>query len=183
MTTLRRNRCPAITVAIAAIGCSMFVLSASSVDSPIDTFLEAQYEPLSQVASLPANVRQVVLATKEGMADPGEEFDCCCIVSDEVPDRRLILAGTSPEWSFLFYEQGEGRAGTHYLLTVYVTSRGLDEVVFTAEVERRRPPKKMKGLKASIAAGDYCLISGNEEAKGVPNENMCLERWSGLTKN
>jgi hypothetical protein len=150
--------------------------------STIDALTNTDWRVVRTIGELPGGVRQVVLEAKEGMADPGEEFDCCCIVSDDVPDRRLVFAGLSGDQTLLLYEEGQGRAGTHYFLTVFTTSKDRKAMEFTAEIETKRPPTTFQGLQATIVARSYCMIRGVDAAiAGAPEGNRCPRRWGGLT--
>jgi hypothetical protein len=156
-------------------------LSASEPVSPIEAFLQNEYKLIRTLSDVRSDVRAIVLATEEGMADPHDYFDCCCI-NTGAPDRRLIFAGTSPNLSFLFYEEGHGRQGARYLLSAYSTPQGLAGIIFTAAVDSRRRPTSFKKLKASLAEGEYCIVRGTQEVMdGVPMGKTCPLQNFGLT--
>jgi hypothetical protein len=88
-------------------------------------------------------------------------------LSETCPDRGPNERhGSSP--GHIYYEEGQGRAGTRYFLDVYLTAEGLGGRVFAIELEQ------------AIRAAGFCVLRGSESAvRDIPVENRCLDRWGG----
>src|SRR5215469_1668486 len=72
-------------------------------------FLSADYRIVRNVSDLPAGIRKLY-SPKTGshvvIADPGDYFNEGDIIVGDLPTRRLIFAGVTPDRAFIHYEKG-----------------------------------------------------------------------------
>jgi len=72
-------------------------------------FLTADYKIVEKVADLPTGIRKLYMANDGShiaIADPGDDFNATDIIVRNLPSRRLIFAGVTPDRAFIHYEMG-----------------------------------------------------------------------------
>jgi hypothetical protein len=71
-------------------------------------FVKTKFQPLKTTKDLPAPVRESLglVADPARMADPGKEWAAGCVGGPDLPHERLILAGSSPDLCFVYFERG-----------------------------------------------------------------------------
>jgi hypothetical protein len=82
--------------------------------------LDGNVRIIGTVQELPSQLKSAFVAlTREPkfeMADPGHDFQIGDFVVKDLPMRRLIFAGISPERIFMHYETGGGRGHIYYFV-------------------------------------------------------------------
>jgi len=124
--------------------------------------LEDNFQMVYQVADIPPGVRQAFAENAKvpfHMADPGRPFLISCIVTDpELPVRRLVFAGISPDYCFIHYELGGINYGWHVVL-FRLAGNGKANFIWGATCGQAFPSLEQlrKGLQAQQLhdSGDY----------------------------
>jgi hypothetical protein len=102
--------------------------SPPALSAPVRAHLRAEtLAPVAHVRDLPLRVREALAALFQSetvvMADPGEEFQATDVITKlNLPFRRLVLAGCSPEHCLVEYERG-GIAHTYEIALFAVSEK------------------------------------------------------------
>ena len=89
-------------------------------------FLSAEFKTHLELRDLPPNLYSKLFEILDGqkMANPNERFNATdVVIHAEIPHRRLILAGSSRDLAFVYYEHGG--IGHHEHLLIF--RRGSDD--------------------------------------------------------
>jgi hypothetical protein len=114
--------------------------------------LKENFQLVHRVADLLPGVRQAFAEHAKvapfRMADPGQPFQVTCMVTNpDLPLRRLIFAGMSPDYCFIHYEQGGIAYGFHVELFRLVSN---GKANFIWEVTFRRAFDSLELLRRGI---------------------------------
>jgi hypothetical protein len=96
-----------------------------STNETITKFLSTDYQVVYKTEEIPKNVQNILLKRfsereliNPNLANPNEEFNATDFIEDpNIPRRRLVFAGLSPDSWFVCYEHG-GR-GKHCHLVIF----------------------------------------------------------------
>jgi hypothetical protein len=101
---------------------------------PEEIFLNTNFNKIATVDSIPVGVISNLIrfvSSKKNifMANPDKPFNSTDIIDNALPNRRLILAGRSAKFCFIYYECGG--LGYHTTFVMYDCSRHLPKLVLS----------------------------------------------------
>jgi len=126
------------------------VKASSSFDKCIDKYVSTSYEIIYRVEEMPESIHKILLNkfNNKGFANPNENFNPSDVIWDpNIPQRRLVFAGNSPDSWFVCYEHGgEGR---HCHLVLFSIENEKMQVMFNGTYfYNPQNPNQLKQLVA-----------------------------------
>jgi hypothetical protein len=94
------------------------ILSGANLDDFMSLVKTEQFEIFRDNKDIPVFINEQLkcLTTDNfSLANPGEDFDCCCTTSKALPQRQLILLAKSKREFVLVYKKGLGKVTSTYI--------------------------------------------------------------------
>ena len=127
---------------------------------------ESDFQLIKEIAALPEAAKALFRSwdgKRLAMADPGESWQAGCVGDGNLPMERLIFAGVSPDFAFVYYEAGG--IGHSYQVEVYrVFPSGWQPYWSQYVPDAAHDIKQLRKLVA--VPEDSCCASHKPKAKG-----------------
>jgi len=119
--------------------------ASGSVDKCIDKYVSTNYEIVYRVEEIPESIHKLLLNkfNNKGFANPNEDFNPTDVIWDHnLPQRRLVFAGNSPDSWFVCYEHGG--IGYHCHMIIFSIENKEMQVLFNGGCSKPQNPDQLK---------------------------------------
>jgi hypothetical protein len=156
------NRCLVVVIIVAALTAACATQPVAPPPRPrVITslerdFLERQFDEARHVSDLPTEVRPLVALWPWPIAEPDQDYNWGCVVSEQVPMKRLMVAGRSGDLYAVLFESG-GSAGPRP--TLILARLREDHVTAYCEFSMPRSVVSLESAKDVISPSLYAYPS------------------------
>lgn len=133
----------------------------ASEAKPAADWLQADYEPLKSLKTVPAAVLKALLLKMrydQRLADVRERFNATDVIDSALPSRRFTFGGKSPQFVLICYEHGGYAPHSH--IAVFAVGSETPQLVFKGGPDLR--VRSIDELKELVRQGKLANEIGEE---------------------